>query len=112
MQIRLIVYSQAPWSTPRDLVGELRGKLALPRVRLTEKTWRPSLATAGTQVGLMTLPGRFEAPSAWPVRVGVVPERFGDDALVRCYAVLRWLGVCMPRRVPRQTESPERYGVS
>ncbi len=33
-------------------------------------------------------------------------------ALVRCYAVLRWLGVCVPRRVPRQTESPERYGVS
>ena len=30
----------------------------------------------------------------------------------RCYAVLRWLRVCMPRRVPRQTESPERYGVS
>ena len=25
-------------------------------------------------------------------------------ALVRCCAVLRWLGVCMPRRVPRQTE--------
>ena len=33
-------------------------------------------------------------------------------ALVRCYAMLRWLGVCMPRRVPRQPESPERYGVS
>ena len=33
-------------------------------------------------------------------------------ALVRCCAVQRWLGVCMPRRVPRQTESPERYGVS
>ena len=33
-------------------------------------------------------------------------------ALVRCYAVLRWLGVCMPRRVPRQTELPERYRVS
>ena len=33
-------------------------------------------------------------------------------ALVRCYTVLRWLRVCMPRRVPRQTESPERYGVS
>ena len=32
--------------------------------------------------------------------------------LVRCYAVLRWLGVCVPRCVPRQTESPERYGVS
>ena len=32
--------------------------------------------------------------------------------LVRCYAVLRWLGVCMLRRVPCQTESPERYGVS
>ena len=35
-----------------------------------------------------------------------------SPALVRCYAVLCWLGVCMPRRVPRQTESPERYGVS
>ena len=35
-----------------------------------------------------------------------------SPALVRCYAVLRWLGVCMPRRVPRQTASPERYGVS
>ena len=35
-----------------------------------------------------------------------------SPALVRCYAVLRWLGVCVPRRVPRQTESPERYGVS
>ena len=33
-------------------------------------------------------------------------------ALVRRYAVLRWLGVCMPRRVQSQTESPERYGVS
>ena len=33
-------------------------------------------------------------------------------ALVRCYAVLRWLGVRMPRRGPRQTASPERYGVS
>ena len=33
-------------------------------------------------------------------------------ALVRCYAVLRWLGVCMPRRVQSQTELPERYGVS
>ena len=32
-------------------------------------------------------------------------------ALVRCYAVLRWLGVCVPRRVPRQAESRERYGV-
>ena len=32
--------------------------------------------------------------------------------LVRCYALLRWLGVCMPRRVPSQTESPERCGVS
>ena len=32
--------------------------------------------------------------------------------LVRCYAVLRWLGVCVPRRVQSQTESPERYGVS
>ena len=30
--------------------------------------------------------------------------------LVRYYAVLRWLGMCMPRRVPRQTESPQRYG--
>ena len=29
-------------------------------------------------------------------------------ALVRCYAILRWLGVCVPRRVPRQMESPER----
>ena len=35
-----------------------------------------------------------------------------SPALVRCYAVLRWLGVCVPRRVPRQTASPERYGVS
>ena len=35
-----------------------------------------------------------------------------SPALVRRYAVLRWLGVCMPRRVPRQTESLERYGVS
>ena len=38
-----------------------------------------------------------------------------SPALVRCYAVLRWLGVRMPRRVPggsSQTESPERYGVS
>ena len=35
-----------------------------------------------------------------------------SPALVRCYAVLRWLGVCMTRRVPRQPESPERYGVS
>ena len=36
-------------------------------------------------------------------------------ALVRCYALLCWLGVRMPRRAPRrssQTESPERYGVS
>ena len=31
-----------------------------------------------------------------------------SPALVRCYAVLRWLGVCVPRRVPRQMESPER----
>ena len=35
-----------------------------------------------------------------------------SPALVRCYAVLRWLGVCVPRRGPRQTESPERCGVS
>ena len=35
-----------------------------------------------------------------------------SPALVRCYAVLRWLGVCVPRRDPRQTASPERYGVS
>ena len=35
-----------------------------------------------------------------------------SPALVRCYAVLRWLGVCVPRRGPRQTASPERYGVS
>ena len=38
-----------------------------------------------------------------------------SPAVVRCYAVLRWLGVCVPRRVPRrssQTESPVRYGVS
>ena len=35
-----------------------------------------------------------------------------SPVLVRRYAVLRCLGVCMPRRVPRQTESPERYGVS
>ena len=35
-----------------------------------------------------------------------------SPALVRCYAVLRWLGVCVLRRVPRQTASPERYGVS
>ena len=35
-----------------------------------------------------------------------------SPALVRRYAVLRWLGVRMPRRVPRQTASPERYGVS
>ena len=31
-----------------------------------------------------------------------------SPALVRCYAVLRWLGVCAPRRGPRQPESPER----
>ena len=35
-----------------------------------------------------------------------------SPALVRCYAVLRWLGVCVPRRVQSQTESPERYGAS
>ena len=35
-----------------------------------------------------------------------------SPALVRCYAVLRWLRVCMPRRDQSQTESPERYGVS
>ena len=35
-----------------------------------------------------------------------------SPALVRCYAVLRWLGVCVLRRVPRQTASTERYGVS
>ena len=35
-----------------------------------------------------------------------------SPALVRCYAVLRWLGVCVPRHGPRQTASPERYGVS
>ena len=35
--------------------------------------------------------------------------------LVRYYAVLWWLGVSMPRRVPRrssQIASSERYGVS
>ena len=26
MQVRLIIYSQAAWSTPRDLVGELWGE--------------------------------------------------------------------------------------
>ena len=38
-----------------------------------------------------------------------------SPALVRRYAVLRWLGVCMPRRVTcrsSQIASPERYGVS
>ena len=69
MQIRLIVYSQAARSTLRDLVGELREKLTLPRVRLTGETWTPSLATTGTQVALMTLPGRFEVPWSWQTRV-------------------------------------------
>ena len=58
---------------PADLVGELRGKRALPRVRLTGDIRRPSLATAGTRVGLMTLPGRIEASWAWPVRVQGCP---------------------------------------
>ena len=43
-------------------------------------------------------------------RSALVMTRWPD--LVRCYAVLRWLGVCIPRRVPRQTESPMRNGVS
>ena len=108
-----MVYSQAAWSTPRDLVGELWGKVALPRVRLIGETWMPSLGTAGTQVGLMTLSDRFEASWSCPTRLrrsALAMTRW--PALVRCYAVLCWLGVCMPRRVPRQTESPERYGVS
>ena len=69
--------------------------------------------------------------SSWPVPPGRLPgttgclrmasRRFsGTNAgrtptVVRCYAVLRWLGVCMPRRVPcrsSQIASPERYGVS
>ena len=58
---------------PADLVGDLWGELALPRVRLTGDIWRPSLATAGTRVGLMTLPGRIEASWAWPVRVRGCP---------------------------------------
>ena len=40
-----------PGPIPRDLVGELLGKLALPKARLTGETWRPSLLTAGTRVG-------------------------------------------------------------
>ena len=46
---------------PADLVGDLWGELALPRVRLTGDIWRPSL------------PGRIEASWAWPVRVRGCP---------------------------------------
>ena len=68
---------------------------------------------------------------SWPVPPGRLPgttgclrmasRRFsGTNAgrtptVVRCYALLRWLGVCMPRRVTcrsSQIASPERYGVS
>ena len=107
-QIYPIPLHVSPW---RFRLASCGGKLALPGGRLTGETWRPSLATAGTRVGLMTLPGRFEAPWSWPTRArgcaGVLPLAGSGQVLRRT----RWLGV-MPRRVQSQTELPERYGVS
>ena len=91
------------------MVGELRRKLALPRVRLTGDTWDTIVAGYWNRVGLMTLLGRFEAPWLWPMRV----QGCAGSGQVLRPAALAWS--VQPRRVPSrssQIASSERYGVS